>query len=599
MNITKFMGGVAMIAAISTGFASCSSELDSYNPSGSTKLLLNKAPKIQAYSGDYYWGKNGVVGTKAEDLVTAEFCETKLIDREHEKTIVEEYLPEKNENLELHPNLDSDFLFYAGKDLSLEFYPVYSQTTTANSLGLFYWDAAGHYYETIIWQDMNPSGLTRTDYSGYLDENNAWVPVVEEYSKGVKINVPKGCVFGFYWKGHVWKIGDYYATETVYYSDSKKNEESYCTDGGGAKLEPEKTSKVHAVTFQLEGKTYLGLEDWTDFDYQDWVFTCDEELITVDASTFVPGETIPDEGDKGNQGDDNGDDDDDDDNGDDNGDNNGGGTTTPGTPTTPEKPNTPAVGDDHTNEVEVNLGIDTKGETSGGKYNESHLSIHVRSAVDVDLFIPIPLDLVCPADDMEVVKKHLEGQMEHGGEFTNATVNEDGKVIMEGGLLSKMSYQIDQWTVSIYVEYVAAGTVSAHGETFAEEGIHIWTEGLEGNTELMEYLQENYGDGITFEIWNYFADESTLEQLKGYLDQTTIRFIGEILPDYFINAFGSENFEVDKDCTVSMVEEQAGQYDYVGTGTHLNASDKNEIYENKNHNNPEPPTKPEPRPEPK
>ena len=222
-------------------------------------------------------------------------------------------------------------------------------------------------------------------------------------------------------------------------------------------------------------------------------------------------------------------------------------------------------GENHKDEVEVNLAVDTKGETSGGKYNESHLSIHVRSAVDIDMFIPMPIDLVCPADDLIIVKKHLDGYMEHGGEFTNPSYDENGKVIMEEGLISKMSYQIESWTVTLYVEYT----------NNPEEGIHIYTEGISGNTELMNYLFDNYNDGLTFEIWNYYDDKTSIDQLKNYLNQSTIDFIGGN-PEYFINAFDEPNYNENKDCDVNLKNEN--QYDWVDETWHLNGSNHNKIW---------------------
>ncbi|MCH5217541.1 MAG: hypothetical protein J1F07_03150 [Muribaculaceae bacterium] len=547
-----------MAAILGLGFASCSNDLDSPALKNRNSSVLVKGPKIAAYSGDHYWGLNDNLSTRASDGFSFESCKTSLLDRNYEQGLIDEWLPEKNDNLK--PGIEEDFLITAPSDLELEFYPIYSQTTTQNDLGVFYYDENGEYHEVIVWAGIEPWNLTETDYSepvpdSWVEDPNHWsgeggyyTQFGVTYSKGVKLHIPEGYKFGFYWKGHNNE------GETKYYSDSSKNEEVYRTDGEGGKLQPETTSKLHAVTFELDGKTYLGLEDWTDFDYQDWVFTCDFELLSLDDE---PGEQ-PGEG--GNTGGDEKDD----------------------PVVTPEEPTTPPVveGDDHTNEVEVNLAIDEKGLTSNGKYNESHLSIHVRSAVDVDIFIPMPLDLVCAADDMEIVKKHLEGEMEHGGEFTNATYDEDGKVVMKDGLRSKMTYKIaDRWDVSIYVEFT----------NNPEEGIHIWTEGLANNTELMEYLQENYGDGITFEIWNYYDEDSTLGELKKWLDQATIEFIGNVLPDYFINAFGEENFNEGKDCDVNIVEEQRGNYEDAGVGPHLNASDHNKIWENKDRkNDPEP-----------
>lgn len=564
MRLTNILSGMAMAAILGLGFASCSNDLDSPALKNRNSSVLVKGPKIAAYSGDHYWGLNDNLSTRASDGFSFESCRTKVLDRAKEQEIIGEWLPEKNDNLK--EGIEEDFIITAPTDLDLEFYPIYTQTNTPNNLGVFYYDENGEYHEVIVWEEINEQKFTVTEWGepvldSWVDDPSHWeggyyTDWGVTYSVGVKLHIPKDYKFGFFWNGNL------NSGATKYYSDSSKNDPAIRTDGEGIYLQPETTSKLHAVTFELGGKTYLGLEDWTDFDYQDWVFTCDYELLSLDDE---PGEQPGQPGD--------GDDDDDDDSG------NTGGDENDDPVITPEEPTTPPVveGDDHTNEVEVNLAIDEKGLTSNGKYNESHLSIHVRSAVDVDIFIPMPLDLVCAADDMEIVKKHLEGEMEHGGEFTNATYDEDGKVVMEGGLHSVMTYQIDQWTISLHVEFT----------NDPEEGIHIWTEGLANNTALMEYLQENYGDGITFEIWNYYDEDSTLGELKEWLDQATIEFIGSVLPDYFINAFGEENFNEGKDCDVNMVEEQGGNYDYAGEGPHLNASDHNKIWEKRNVQEPE------------
>ena len=89
---------------------------------------------------------------------------------------------------------------------------------------------------------------------------------------------------------------------------------------------------------------------------------------------------------------------------------------------------------------------------------------------------------------------------------------------------------------------------------------------------------EQNGDGINFEIWNYFNDTITGEELKEYLKQATVRFLDDE-PDYYINAFTEEG----NDCTVSIVEEQSDLFNEAVEGEHLNGSSKNQIYENKSH----------------
>lgn len=523
--------------------ASCSSDGEP-GLSGTNSVKMN-APKIVAYSGNHYWGQDDAATRGGE--VTSQFVETTLIDRAYEAEIINEWLPEKNGNLK--EGLNADFLFYADKDLSLEFYPVFSQTTTENSLGLFYYDENGGYHEMIVWENMNPWGLTSSEWK-WTEEKGSYEVVT---SKGVQINVPAGCKFGFFWQGHT-NTGT-----TTYYSVADKNVETICTDGNGNRLPGDPKSKLHAVTFQLEGKTYLGLEDWTDFDFQDWVFTCDYPLQTVpsDDTEVTPEPPTP---------------------------------PTPPTVENCDKCGHPShgktcdqCGDDegcnHTDvpktvtgdEVEVNLTI----EGEGNDVDQSHLSIHVRAATNVDVFIPCPLEYLCPADDMAIVKKHLEDQMAHGGTQVAGT---EGVV---EGMVTTMMYKIGNFYVDFYVEYVVAGVPSSTGEVFEEDGIHVWTTDIE--EELINYLERNYGDGITFELWNYFSEDVTYEMLKPYFDRARVKFVDKE-PDAYINAFNKTEggTQYERDCHVGIDDSQKGNYNDSFKGNHYNGSPFNDIYTNKN-----------------
>lgn len=203
------------------------------------------------------------------------------------------------------------------------------------------------------------------------------------------------------------------------------------------------------------------------------------------------------------------------------------------------------------NEVEVNLHGVEKGEYG---YLESHLSIHVRAVTDVEVFIPVPKDFYCDADDMAILNKHEGDLIVHGGPTT-------------------ISYLVNGHEVSLNV-------------AFEDDGIRIWTEGI--CEEVISYCRETYGDGITFEVWNYFNESLELDQLLGYLNLATVEFLDDV-PDYYVNAFGNGydgNGEKtgDKnpyDCTVSIVDEQKEAFDDPETGRHLNDSEWNEIYRNK------------------
>lgn len=545
MKLSKVFSGLAITSMLCAGLASCSNELDPSSPEINGNMLV-KAPKATAYAGNEKWNPFplgfGSKGTRSGAGVTSESCQTQLIDWDHEQTVVEEYLPEKNQNL--RPELDTDFLFLAEEDTSLEFYPVYSQTSQNHNLGIFYYDEEGKYYEEIVWENINPWGLSETQWIWDAEKMQS-VPVTT--TKGIRINIPAGYTFGFFWEGY--NYNNY--TRTRCYSDSSKNEETQQTDGEGNLLADEPTTKNRAVTFQVDGKTYLGIEDWTDFDFQDLVFTCDKELKTVDASTFVPGENpnpnpepnpepnpnpnpepdpqtpdiqVPDDFD-------------------------------PGFTVTPE---TPAV----SGEVEVNLALDRKED---GNVRSSHLSIHVRKATDVEIFIPVPRQYYCEADDMAIVMQHEPNHMGHGGpvEFTWTLKDSD-------------------LSVSLYVAY-------------EDDGIRIWTDGI--TQEVIDWCYEKCDDGITFEVWNYFNDPDgnpllSYEELRSYLDQASITFLDEV-PDYYINAFADPNGKYDAEANPEgddfhVRPTNGNNFDTPYEGTHFNNSDRNDIYKKRENTTPPP-----------
>lgn len=188
--------------------------------------------------------------------------------------------------------------------------------------------------------------------------------------------------------------------------------------------------------------------------------------------------------------------------------------------------------ENHTDEVEVNLhGVDKNGE-----YLESHLSIHIRCATDVEIYIPMDMRYVCEADDLDIVMKHEINHMAHNFEWT----------LKDSDL-----------KVSISVVY-------------EENGVRITTQGV--NQDVIDWCRETCQDGITFEVWNYFNDLFP-EELCAYLNKATIRFLDKE-PEYYINAFtGNEG-----DCEVKIVEGQSEDYEFLGQGEHLNSSPYNDIY---------------------
>lgn len=226
---------------------------------------------------------------------------------------------------------------------------------------------------------------------------------------------------------------------------------------------------------------------------------------------------------------------------------------TPETPTTHEGTVIPK------NHVEVNLSIDKK---AAEDWLATHLSIHVRAATDVEIFIPLPAKYYCDADDMAIVQQHLENFMVHGGP-------------------RQIAYEIDGNEVTLTV-------------SFEEEGIRVTTDGI--NEDVISYLNEKYGDGITFEIWNYINIKpedwnyddpeysGIVEEIKEYLDQSTIKFLDDF-PDLYVNAFNDteSGAKFEDDCTVDIVDLQKSEYNTPEEGYHYNGSQYNQLYYNKDY----------------
>lgn len=225
-------------------------------------------------------------------------------------------------------------------------------------------------------------------------------------------------------------------------------------------------------------------------------------------------------------------------------------------PVEPE-PETPVVGGhNHSNEVEVNL----HGVEKNNDCLESHLSLHVRYAGDVEVFIPVSRQYTCEKDDMDIVMMHEANHMVHSASFT---------------LKDSASSPYGELTVSVTVAY-------------EEDGIRITTHGV--TQDVIDWCAEKCNDGITFEIWNYYNDPEKLgdelgisyEELLDCLNRATVRFLGSELPDSYINSFGKDEDKTSfsRDCTVTLVTDQAGAYPESPTvGEHLNGSPNNLIYE--------------------
>jgi hypothetical protein len=171
-------------------------------------------------------------------------------------------------------------------------------------------------------------------------------------------------------------------------------------------------------------------------------------------------------------------------------------------------------------EIEVNLSMNALRDKDD--YIYTNLSIHVRDTADVEVFIPVTPEYYCATDDMEIVLSHAQTKEIH-------STRPD-----------RIEYEINGYKVIATVNYEAAG-------------IRIKTQGI--RPEVLTYLRNNYADGLTIQIWNYYNDYAVKKgrnALKKMLDKSTVNFTAT--PDKYINAFARVNDKKNQlDCEVTPV----------------------------------------------
>ena len=212
-----------------------------------------------------------------------------------------------------------------------------------------------------------------------------------------------------------------------------------------------------------------------------------------------------------------------------------------------DKPVTPDTPDSKEfNEVEVNLSLNEVHTLPNGdkKYDiddlVSKLSIHVRYPKDVEVIIPVPEKFYCDQDDLYILKDHYG--------------DKDNPNWVYGGTSKTWDNFIDDHNVTLTVEYVSKGKddLTASGQGY----IRVYTEGI--NEDVIKHCQEKFGDGINFEVYNYYNRGTkyttglyqtiTSEELQNnYLNHSIINFdwtvdaIGsKTYPDFYINAFNDD-----------------------------------------------------------
>ena len=614
MKLKELLLGASALTVLSVVSTSCTSEMVTPYPgtgNGNIPSALVHTPDIYAWSGNQTLGDSRSSASRFSraGAITIQMSEiaSSSINQAAEKAYIDEQLPEETDNLPDY--LDNDFLFYTTTETTVDLYPVYAQTSHKHELGLFYYTPSGEMEFFKIWDEVNPWGLYQDGkclgkrliipagvfFGLYIDKENTLFTKEHPYGTdpGKLYSSSNLNPYSYHVKGN----GDWGPN----------------TDGPMSNQH----AVVWTKTLE-DGSTqnYLGFEDWCDFDFQDLVFTLTPEVKTVDASDFKPGETeIPDgpttpptpvdpcpnhECDHPGT------------------DHNPDGTCpkceeegshsgTSCNPGTTEKPDpcpnhecdhpgtehnpdgtcpkceeegshsgtscNPGTGGDtgdnpgltpgedgesivlHNDEVEVNFSInDVHTDINGQKYDTADLwtklSIHVRKSTDVKVHVPLNGAYFCESDDFAIMQNHADANYTGVGleSETPGTVGEDK------WYRHQMTYTINgtyngepkTWTVTLHVDIDLS-------EGDDNEGMYIWTDGIE-QEGLIDYLFETNGDGINFEIWNYFQTETvdwidgqkhvepTLTQeeydaFQSVLDASTIEFL-DAAPSYYINAFG-------------------------------------------------------------
>ena len=161
--------------------------------------------------------------------------------------------------------------------------------------------------------------------------------------------------------------------------------------------------------------------------------------------------------------------------------------------------NTPVDNPDASkSQVEINLSVNDEKEKDDQVATK--LSIHVRAVTDVEVFIPIKEELYCDVDDMYIIEKK-------DVKYTYGDSN--------------------SFTMNINGDDVKFETA------FEANGIRVKVTGITQN--VIDYCNQTYGDGVTFEVWNYYNETTVRDDIKAVCDKATVTFSKN--PDTYINAF--------------------------------------------------------------
>ena len=240
-----------------------------------------------------------------------------------------------------------------------------------------------------------------------------------------------------------------------------------------------------------------------------------------------------------------------------------------------DQPVTPPVNasQHHSNEVEVNLSIQDTHSQYDVEDLVTKLSIHVRYPHDVKVRIPVPTKYFVETDDLNIVEAHYLVLEKYGKDHSSV-------------------YNVNGNEVTLTVTYTDTNDMYEEIYDGNVMFIVVTTSGI--NEDVIDYLMEKNGDGINFEVWNYYKfneydaqgnlissggkpAESQIRELKTWLDKALISFVDNVDPHYYINAFNDteDNPRGVKDCTVTPTSKWIVRAKGM---SHLNGSLCNEIY---------------------
>lgn len=183
-------------------------------------------------------------------------------------------------------------------------FPLYWETSSWSNIGVYYKDVNGDVHNVEIYK-----GKEGDDFQYYSDDANGdhmsgdygWVSFTHDHivsatnfatadanncklrSKGIKVTIPVGTVFGMYidiQSNVTAELTDKWKN----YSDAELNSSAYrsTTSGAANYINMQCIDKSLAAFYTVNGRTYISFEDWNpDNDLNDMVFYLNGDLPTA------------------------------------------------------------------------------------------------------------------------------------------------------------------------------------------------------------------------------------------------------------------------------------------------------------------------------